>query len=257
MPRYKLIIDYNGAPFCGWQRQAGHPSVQQTLEEAIEQFTRHFVRLHCAGRTDTGVHAFHQVVHVDLEKDWENATVRDAVNACLRDRAGNAVPAYISVLSAEKVSENFNARLSAIRRHYFYRILNRRAPAGVETGRVWHLPRPVDPDIMHKAAQYLVGHHDFTTFRSAHCQAPSPFKTLEKLDVIRQGEEIHVFASARSFLHHQVRSMVGTIAQAGLGRWRAEMVKEALEARDRKRCGPQAPAYGLYFIGVDYPLGLV
>lgn len=252
MPRYKLIIEYNGTPFCGWQRQDGHPSVQQTLEEAIEQFSCEPVRLHCAGRTDTGVHAFHQVVHVDLTREWPENTVRNAVNACLRDRAKGR-DAYVAVLSAHSVHSSFHARLSAVRRHYMYRILNRSAPPGIEVGRVWHQPRPIDCDVMQAAASQLLGHHDFTTFRASQCQAPSPFKTLERLSVVREKEEVHVYASARSFLHHQVRAMVGTIVQAGLGRWSVEDVHNALLARERKQCGPQAPACGLYFIGVDYP----
>ncbi|MDR1828089.1 MAG: tRNA pseudouridine(38-40) synthase TruA [Methylobacteriaceae bacterium] len=251
MPRYKLIIEYNGAPFCGWQRQSGFPSVQQTLEEAMEQFAGHPVRLFCAGRTDTGVHALHQVAHADLLRDWPEETVRDATNACLKDRSKGDY-AYVCVLRAEKVPTSFHARLSATKRRYLYRILNRRAPPGVEAGRVWHVPQPIRLDTMRDAASKLLGHHDFTTFRSAHCQAPGPFKTLDRLDVTGEGEEIHVHAAARSFLHHQVRSMVGTIVQAGLGRWSADDVRAALEARDRTRCGPQAPACGLYFVGVDY-----
>ncbi len=251
MPRFKLIVEYDGRPFSGWQRQAGHPSVQQTVEEAIEDFVGKAVRLHCAGRTDAGVHATHQVAHVDLEKPWRADTVRDAVNAYLRERAPDR-ETRVSILAAFSVPDTFDARLTAVRRHYWYRILNRRPPPGLDAGRVWHVPRPLDERLMAEAGQTLIGHHDFTTFRASQCQAPSPFKTLERLDVERHGEEVYVYASARSFLHHQVRSMVGTIAQAGLNRWSVDEVRAALEAKDRTQCGPQAPAEGLYLIGVDY-----
>ncbi len=251
MPRFKLIVEYDGRPFSGWQRQAEEPSVQQTVEEAIEAFVGTPVRLHCAGRTDAGVHATHQVAHVDLEKPWRTDTVLNATNAHLRDQAPER-ETRVSILKVTAVADTFDARISAVRRHYLYRILNRRPPPGLEAGRIWHIPRPLDETLMAAAAQTLVGHHDFTTFRSAHCQAPGPFKTLERLDVERHGEEVRVYASSRSFLHHQVRSMVGTIAQAGLKRWSVADVRSALEAKDRTRCGPQAPSGGLYFIGVDY-----
>lgn len=245
MPRYKLVVEYDGTPYTGWQFQANGRAVQQVLEEAIQAFAGHPVRLHCAGRTDAGVHATHQVAHVDLEKPFRPDTVRDAANAHLR-------PNPIAVLSAEEVDESFSARLSATGRHYLYRILARRAPAGIDANRVWHIPWRLDAGVMHEAAQLLVGHNDFTTFRAADCQGRTPWKTLDRLDVSRAGEEIHVHASARSFLHHQVRSMVGTIMLPAAGRWRLEDVRAALEARDRTRCGPMAPACGLYLIGVDY-----
>ena len=245
MPRYKLVVEYDGTPFVGWQRQSNGRSVQQAIEEAVAGFAGHAVRIQTAGRTDAGVHATHQVAHVDLAKEWRTDTVRDATNAHLK-------PEPVSILHAEIVPDTFNARMSARRRHYLYRILNRRAPAAVDLNRVWHVPWPLDADAMHAAAQTLVGRHDFTTFRAAECQADSPVRTLDRLDVARDGEDIRIAASARSFLHHQVRSMVGTLMLVGAGRWSAAEVREALEAKDRKRCGPTAPACGLYLVGVDY-----
>lgn len=245
MPRYMLIVEYDGTPFAGWQLQADRRSVQQAVEEAIGRFSGQAVRIHCAGRTDAGVHATHQVVHVDLDREWRADTVRDATNAHLK-------PEPVAVLSAAVVPETFSARLSAIKRHYLYRILNRRAPPGLEIDRVWHVPWALDAGVMNDAAQTLIGRHDFTTFRAADCQANSPIRTLDRLDVERVGDEIRLHASARSFLHHQVRSMVGTLAKAGAGRWSTKDVGEALEAKDRKRCGPMAPSAGLYLVGVDY-----
>ncbi len=247
MPRYKMVIEYDGTPYNGWQLQADQPSVQAAVEVAISAFCGHAVRVQCAGRTDTGVHATHQVINVDLEKNFRADTVRDAANAHLK-RAGEAV----SVLFAAEVDETFNARISARKRHYLYRILNRRPRPALDMNRVWHVPWKLDAAIMHQAAQHLIGQHDFSTFRASECQAKSPVKTLERLDVERIGDEIRIFASARSFLHHQVRSMVGTLAQAGAGRWSIADVKAALEARERARCGPMAPSAGLYLIGVDY-----
>jgi tRNA pseudouridine38-40 synthase len=220
--------------------------VQQAVEEAIQRFAGEAVRIQCAGRTDAGVHATHQVAHVDLARDWRTDTVRDATNAHLR-------PEPIAVVSADVVPESFNARMSAVKRHYIYRILNRRAPAALELNRVWAVPWRLDAALMHEAAQHLVGRHDFSTFRAAECQANSPIRTLDRLDVTRIGDEVRIAASARSFLHHQVRSIVGTLAQAGAGRWSVQAVKDALDARDRKRCGPMAPSAGLYLVGVDYP----
>jgi tRNA pseudouridine38-40 synthase len=246
MPRYKLVIEYDGTPFTGWQHQQNGRSVQQAVEEAIQRFAGEAVRIQCAGRTDAGVHATHQVAHVDLARDWRTDTVRDATNAHLR-------PEPIAVVSAEVVPESFNARMSAVKRHYIYRILNRRAPAALELNRVWAVPWRLDAALMHEAAQHLVGRHDFSTFRAAECQANSPIRTLDRLDVTRIGDEVRIAASARSFLHHQVRSIVGTLAQAGAGRWSVQAVKDALDARDRKRCGPMAPSAGLYLVGVDYP----
>jgi tRNA pseudouridine38-40 synthase len=243
--RYKLVVEYDGTPYTGWQFQANGRSVQQAIEEAIARFTHQAVRVHCAGRTDSGVHATHQVIHVDLERDWRPDQVRDATNAHLR-------PDPIAILSAEIVPGTFSARLSAVRRHYLYRILNRRAPPGLDQNRVWQVPWRLDADAMHEAAQGLLGRHDFTTFRAAECQANSPIRTLDRLDVERRGGEIHIHASARSFLHHQVRSMVGTLAKVGAGRWSAADVSAALQAKDRSRCGPMAPSAGLYLVGVDY-----
>jgi tRNA pseudouridine38-40 synthase len=246
MPRYKLVVEYDGTPFTGWQHQTNGLSVQQAVEEAIERFAGEKVRVHCAGRTDSGVHATYQVIHVDLAKEWRPDTVRDATNAHLK-------PAPVAVLSAEPVPETFNARLSAVKRHYLYRILNRRAPAALELNRVWHVAWKLDAGAMHEAAQSLTGRHDFTTFRAAECQANSPIRTLDRLDVEKIGDEIRIYASARSFLHNQVRSMVGTLERVGAGRWAVGDVRAALDACDRKRCGPMAPSTGLYLIGVDYP----
>jgi tRNA pseudouridine38-40 synthase len=245
MPRYKLVIEYDGTPFAGWQRQVNGRSVQQALEEAIQRFAGQPVRVQCAGRTDAGVHATHQAAHVDLADRWRADTVRDAANAHLR-------PEPVVVLSADIAPDGFNARTSAIRRHYAYRILNRRPPPALDANRVWHVPYRLEADAMGAAAGVLVGRHDFTTFRAAECQAASPVRTLERLDVERLGEELRVHASARSFLHHQVRSIVGTLVLVGAGRWTTQGVRAALEARDRARCGPTAPAAGLTLVGVDY-----
>jgi tRNA pseudouridine38-40 synthase len=246
MPRYKLVIEYDGTPFAGWQRQANAPSVQQAIEEAIGRFAGEDLRIQCAGRTDAGVHATGQVAHIDLTKVWRTDTIRDALNAHLK-------PLPVAILSAAEVSDSFNARMSAVKRHYRYRILNRRAPAALERNAVWHVPWVLDADRMHEAAQVLVGRHDFTTFRASECQADSPIRTLDRLDVERDGELITVQASARSFLHSQVRSLVGTLVQAGNGRWSIEDVRRALEARQRSACAPLAPPQGLALVAVDYP----
>ncbi len=245
MPRYKLTIEYDGGPFVGWQRQANGPSVQQAIEEAIRGFSGETVVVKGAGRTDAGVHALGQVAHIDLGRDWVPDKVRDAINAHLR-------PAPVSILSAEAVADDFDARFSAVKRHYLYRILDRRPPPVLDAGRVWHVPMRLDTDAMHAAAQALVGLHDFTTFRASECQARSPVKTLDRLDVSREGAEIAVRASARSFLHNQVRSMVGALKKVGEGRWPVGEVAAALEARDRTRSGPVAPPDGLYLVAVDY-----
>jgi tRNA pseudouridine38-40 synthase len=245
MPRYKLTIEYDGTPFVGWQQQENGPSVAGAIVDAAERFAGERPAITGAGRTDTGVHASGQVAHIDLAKGWDTDTVRDALNAQLR-------PHPVAVLSAEKVADDFDARFSAKARHYLYRIVNRRADLAIERERAWRVGKPLDADAMHAAAQRLVGHHDFTTFRSAECQAKSPMKTLDRLDVSRAGEEIDVRASARSFLHHQVRSMVGSLALVGEGRWRADDLAAALAAKDRSRCGPVTPACGLYLVKVDY-----
>jgi len=244
--RYKLVLEYDGTPFEGWQAQANGRAVQDRLEAALARLSADASRTRAAGRTDAGVHASHQVVHVDLGKEWRSDVLRDALNAHLR-------PDPISVIAAERVERSFDARMSAIKRHYRYRILNRRAPPALDAGRVWHVPRPIDAEIMHRAAQLLVGKHDFTTFRAADCQARSPVKTLDRFDVMRLADEIVIHASARSFLHHQVRSMVGSLEKVGARRWTLADMRAALEARDRSRCGPVAPAAGLCLIGVDYP----
>lgn len=248
MPRYRLIVEYDGSPFCGWQRQAGNLSVQQALEEALERFVGEKVRTTCAGRTDTGVHALHQVVHLDLGREWSTDTIRDATNAHLR-------PAPVSVLKADAVPDHFDARRSAIRRDYLYRLLDRRSPPVLDRDRVWHLPFGLDVLAMDEAAQSLTGRHDFTTFRASECQANSPERTLDQLDVIRVGEEIHVYASARSFLHSQVRSMVGSLMLVGRGTWKGQEIARRLAARDRSLCGALAPPEGLYLTGVGYSDG--
>ena len=245
MPRYKLLIEYDGSPFVGWQIQDQGLSVQGTLMAAIEAFCGERVKVQGAGRTDTGVHALGQVAHIDLTKDWAEDTVRDALTAQLR-------PYPVAVLAAEKVPDDFDARFSARSRHYLYRIVNRRADLALERGRAWRLPRRLDEAAMGVAALRLVGRHDFTTFRHVDCQAKSPVKTLDRLDVTRAGDEIRIAASARSFLHSQVRSMVGALAFVGEGRWSADDLAVARDARDRAACAPVAPAEGLYLVRVDY-----
>jgi len=245
MPRYKLTIEYDGAPFRGWQVQNDDLTVQGALQTAAKSLSGEDVLVYGAGRTDAGVHALGQVAHLDLTKPFRADQVRDGLNAHLR-------PHPIGVLAAEIVDENFEARFSAIRRHYRYRIVNRRADLAIDLGRAWRVPKPLDTDAMHRAAQQLVGKHDFTTFRAMECQAKSPEKTLETLDVARDGENVTIATSARSFLHHQVRSMVGSLAWVGEGRWSADDLKSALDARDRAACGPVAPPDGLYLVKVEY-----
>lgn len=245
MPRYKLTVEYDGAPFCGWQIQADQLTVQGILTAAVEALSGEQTLVQGAGRTDAGVHARAQVAHVDLTKEWDTDTVRDALNAHLR-------PYPIAILTAERVADDFNARTSAMKRHYLYRIINRRADLTLEAGRAWRVPRLLDATAMHKAAQGLVGKHDFTTFRSTECQAKSPLKTLDVLSVGRNGEEVTVSAIARSFLHNQVRSMVGSLVAVGEGKWNADDLAKALAARDRTACGPVAPPEGLYLMKVDY-----
>jgi tRNA pseudouridine38-40 synthase len=245
MPRYKIIVEYDGAPFVGWQLQEKDLSVQGALMAAIEAFSGEKVIVQGAGRTDAGVHAIGQVAHFDLSTERETDTVRDAINAHLR-------PHPVAVLSAEKAAADFDARRSALRRHYLYRIGNRRPDLALERGRAWRVPRRLDVEAMHAGAQRLIGKHDFTTFRSTECQAKSPEKTLDRLDVSRVGEEVHVTASARSFLHNQVRSMVGSLVLVGDGKWQPNDMERALRARDRAACGPVAPPDGLYLVRVDY-----
>lgn len=246
MPRYKLTVEYDGGPYAGWQRQANDRSVQGELESAVERLTGEPVTIRGAGRTDAGVHARGQVAHLDLAKDWDGSKLRAALNAHLR-------PAPIAILLAEAVDADFDARFSAIRRRYLYRIINRRAPLALEASRAWQVARPLDSVAMHEAAQALVGTHDFTTFRSAECQAKSPIRTLDALDVRRVGEEITIAATARSFLHNQIRSLAGSLKLVGEGKWPIEGLAEALAARDRKACGTVAPPGGLYLTEVEYP----
>lgn len=246
MPRYRLTIEYDGGPFVGFQRQTNGPSIQSALERAIELFCGEAVTVTGAGRTDAGVHAEGQVVHFDLTADKSPREVQGALNHHLK-------PDPVAVLDAAVAAPEFHARFDAIGRAYRYRIVNRRPPLTFDRGLAWQVPVPLDADAMHEAAQRLVGRHDFTTFRSVHCQAQSPLKTLDRLDVMRHGHEITVIAEARSFLHHQVRSMVGTLKLVGEGKWTAGDVTAALEARDRQRLGLNAPPDGLYLTNVVYP----
>jgi len=245
MPRYRLLVEYDGRPYCGFQAQATLPSVQGAIEAAVKAFCGQAIRIAAAGRTDTGVHATGQVVHVDLERDWPAQTVMNALNAHLTREA-------VSILACQVAEGDWHARFSAKERRYLYRILNRRGPPALDRGKVWHVKKPLDADAMQAAAQALVGLHDFTTFRDMHCQAKSPLKTLDVARVTRVGEEVHLAFEARSFLHRQVRSMTGTLVEAGIGRWSAQDVKAALDARDRTACGPVAPPDGLYLVGVGY-----
>jgi tRNA pseudouridine38-40 synthase len=246
VPRYKLTIEYDGSRLVGWQRQANGLSVQEALETAIAQFCGETVTVHGAGRTDAGVHALAQTAHLDLTRSAVPEVLRDAANYYLRPNA-------ISVLSAESVCDDFDARLSAVGRVYLYRILNRRAPPALLRARVWHVAPPLDIEAMRTGARHLVGHHDFSTFRDSLCQAKSPLKTLDALEVGREGDEIHIIARARSFLHHQVRNMAGTLKLVGLGRWHPDDVARALAARDRRAGGPTAPPEGLCLVEIRYP----
>lgn len=247
MPRYKLLVEYDGTPFVGWQRQANGRAVQQAVEEAIHAFCGEDLRIQAAGRTDAGVHATGQVASVWLARDWAPGRVRDALNAHL-----TLAEDCVSILAVERVDDGFDARFSAKGRRYLYRIVDRRPPLALERLRAWHCRKPLDAAAMHAAAQRILGHHDFTTFRSADCQSESPMKTLDRLDVSRLGDEIHVVAAARSFLHNQVRSMVGSLRRVGDGGWTGDDLVAALEARDRARCAALAPPHGLYLTGVVY-----
>ncbi len=246
MPRYKLTIEYHGGDYCGWQRQENGRSVQQAIEEALFKFSGQTLVIQGAGRTDAGVHASGQVAHVDLAKAWRTDQVRDACNAYLRHHR-------VAIISVEVVDETFEARFSAIKRHYVYRILNRRAPSVLERGLVWHVARRLDAGAMHEAAQVMLGRHDFSTFRDAECQANSPIRTLDAIDVSRNGEIIEVRVSALSFLHRQVRSMVGSLEHVASGKWSQADFISAFESRQRSRCGQVAPSDGLYLTRVDYP----
>ncbi|MBI4183581.1 MAG: tRNA pseudouridine(38-40) synthase TruA [Proteobacteria bacterium] len=245
MPRYRLLVEYDGTGFAGWQRQANGPSIQEAIEEAAFAFSGERTTAFAAGRTDAGVHALGQVVHLDLVRDFPPDTVRAALNFHLK-------PRLVVVLVAEVAPPEFHARFSARERVYLYRILNRRSPPALLRGRVWFVPQPLDAAAMAEAAMALVGRHDFTSFRAAICQAASPVKTLDELTVARAGEEVRITARARSFLHHQVRNIAGTLKLVGEGRWRVDDVARALAARDRSAAGPTAPACGLYLVEVRY-----
>ncbi len=245
MPRYRLTLEYDGGEFVGWQRQDNGRSVQGALEDAIEQLCGERVTVHGAGRTDAGVHATGQVAHFDLAREFSPERMRDALNHFVR-------PAAIAVLTAAVAAPDFHARFSATKRHYLYRILVRRPPPVLDKGRVWHVVHGLDAEAMDDAAKVLIGKHDFTTFRAAECQAKSPVKTLDRLEVRRVGDEIQIEAAALSFLHHQVRSMVGSLKLVGEGKWRSRDLADALAAKDRSRCGPVAPPDGLYLVQVDY-----
>lgn len=245
MTRFRLTIEYDGRPFMGWQRQAHGPSVQQAIEEAVEGITGEQATLHAAGRTDAGVHALAMTAHADIEKAITASRLVDGLNAKLR-------PQPVAILGAQVVPDDWHARFSCVGRRYIYRIVNRRAPLALDAGKAWRVPVVLHADVMHKAAQVLVGRHDFTTFRSAHCQADSPLRTLDKLTVRREGDVIEVEAAARSFLHHQVRSMVGCLELVGRGKWTKADLKHALDARDRAALGFNAPPDGLYFVEAVY-----
>ena len=248
MTRWRLTIEYDGGPFMGWQRQEHGPSVQQALEEALHRMTGELVAIHAAGRTDAGVHALAMSAHVEIEKGLTEHRLREGLNALVR-------PDPISVLSASHVPDDWHARFSCTGRRYLYRVLNRRAPPALDKGRVWHIAVPLDSAAMAEGAKHLIGRHDFTTFRSAQCQSESPVKTLDRLDVSREGDEIRIEAAARSFLHHQVRSMVGCLALVGRGQWTPADIGRALDARDRSALGFNAPPHGLYFVEASYPEG--
>lgn len=248
MPRFRMVVEYDGTPYVGWQMQENGHSVQAALQQGILSLTGETVSIRGAGRTDSGVHAVGQVVHADLSRDWPPFKLRNALNAHLMMADEKVV-----VIDVQAVDDEFDARFSALRRHYLYRILNRPSPLALEAKRAWWVARDLDHEAMHAAAQTLVGHHDFTTFRSAHCQATSPVRTLDRLDVTRNGELIEIRASAQSFLHNQIRSFAGTLKLAGEGKMTPADVRAALDARDRAACGPVAPPDGLYFMKVDYP----
>lgn len=247
MPRYRFTVEYDGSAYNGFQAQKDQPTVQGALEAAIKAFSGQDVRIAAAGRTDTGVHATGQTCHVDLDKNWPARTVMNAMNAHMLDEA-------VSVLDCVPVSDDWHARFTANGRKYLYRILNRPGRPAIDQGRVWHVKKELDDEAMNVAAQYLLGQHDFTTFRDAQCQAQSPIKTMDVARVTRVGQEVHLVFEARSFLHRQVRSMTGSLAEVGLGRWTPEQFKAALDAADRTRCGPVAPSDGLYLTGVTYDL---
>ena len=243
--RYKIVVEYDGRPFMGWQRQAHGPTVQAAIEDAAQTICQEQITVHAAGRTDAGVHGLGMVAYLDVNRTITPFRLMEGLNARLR-------PAPVAILSCEPVADDFHARFSCLARHYEYRIVNRRPPLTLDAGKAWRIAATLDAAAMHAAAQALVGLHDFTTFRSVHCQSASPVKTLDRLDVIRSDDRIRIFASARSFLHHQVRSMVGCLTMVGEGKWSADDLKSALEARDRRALGFNAPPDGLYFLRADY-----
>jgi len=245
MPRYKIIIEYDGSGISGWQRQTNSNSVQQFIEEAIEKFSQEKVIIHAAGRTDAGVHALGQVAHFDLEKDYPSDVVKRAINHFLR-------PNKVIILNCQVIDNEFNARFSAIKRHYRYVILNRKSPSVLEVNKVWHVHEDLDIEKLQIAANLLIGQHDFTSFRATHCQAQSPIKTLDEIKIYREGEKVIFTLKARSFLHHMVRNIVGSLVLVGVGKWQVEDITKALQAKNRRSAGPTAPACGLYFVQVDY-----
>ncbi|MCJ9751397.1 tRNA pseudouridine(38-40) synthase TruA [Neorhizobium sp. BETTINA12A] len=248
MPRFRMIVEYDGTPYVGWQKQKNGHSVQSALETAILSLTKESVVVKGAGRTDSGVHARGQVVHVDLSRSWPPHRLRDALNAYL-----GMAREKVAIIGVQVVDDTFDARFSAVRRYYLYRIISRAGPLALDAKRAWWVTKDLDHEVMHAAAQTLVGKHDFTTFRSVHCQAKNPVRTLDMLDVTRSGDLIEIRATAQSFLHNQIRSLAGTLKLAGEGRMTPADVRAALDARDRKACGPVAPPEGLYFMRVDYP----
>jgi tRNA pseudouridine38-40 synthase len=260
MPRYKLTLEYDGSGYSGWQKQSGQTGVQEAMEDAVERFCGERTEVVGAGRTDAGVHATAQVAHVDLPRAYDPFRVQNGINFYLFDPSGKAEPDAedvppvnrIAVLNVEEVSQEFHARFSATKRHYRYHIINRRPRLAIEAGRAWRVIDPLDTNAMREAAKHLLGTHDFSSFRDTKCQAKSPIKTLERLEIVQNDENIFVEVSARSFLHHQVRIMVGTLSLVGRGKWKADDVKRALEAKDRTKGGLTAPADGLYLVGVDY-----
>lgn len=252
MPRYKITIEYDGTGLAGWQRQEEVYSVQESIENAIEAFSQEAARVQCAGRTDAGVHAWGQVAHFDLGKDWDEFRVKEAINAHLRDDKKLPTPCQVVVVASEKVDDDFNARFSPKQRHYVYRIINRREFLAIEKNRAWQIPEPLDVAAMHKAAQVLVGQHDFSSFRAAECQAKSPVKTIDAISVAEHRGVIEIHVSALSFLHHQIRNFAGALRKIGNGEWSEADLRQVLKARDRKAGAATAPSCGLYFLKVDY-----
>lgn len=245
MPRYKCTIEYDGTNFCGWQKQPHSPSVQQTIETAIQLFCGEKIDIHAAGRTDAGVHATAQVIHFDLARGHNPYRIMGAINHHID-------PQNVCVISAEEVADDFHARYSAKKRYYVYKIINRRAPLVIAANRAWHVPTPLNAELMQEAASHLIGLHDFTSLRDTECQSKSPVKTLDEVRIERENDEIKIYVSAKSFLHHMVRNITGTLKLVGEGKWQPEYINEILAAKDRRKAGPTAPAYGLYLTKIDY-----